>query len=178
MFLKGLIDKFKRRDGLKVLARELVKSTPPVKENRGIATVGCIVDLDKIKDANCLYELVDEFSLRPNAIKIIGYKSYYDKNSPYATPVFSDKDLGWGGKIENGYALEFLSRDYDLLINYYNDPNLLLQLMTVKTKARMKVGFPEVDKNLNDLILATPLSDFKMFTKELRKYLVVLKEIA
>ena len=95
----------------------------------------------------------------------------------YSTPVFSDKDLGWKANIENSYALEFLNREYDLLVNYYTDEKLLLQLMTLKTKARLKVGFGRVDKNLNDLILNTPIKDFQTFKKELRKYLRVLNEI-
>ena len=123
------------------------------------------------------YQFVDDFSLRPNSVKIIGYKNYYDKNSPYATPMFSDKDLGWKGNIENGYALEFLNREYDLLINYYTKEKLLLQLMTVKAKARINVGFGGVDKNLNDLIINTTLEDFKTFKAELKKYLFILNEI-
>jgi hypothetical protein len=41
----------------------------------------------------------------------------------------------------------------------------------------MKVGFKEVDQKLNDLILEIPMSDFKTFKMELKKYLRVLNEI-
>ncbi len=177
MFLKGLKDKFKHKSGLKFLKSELQKPLSLGQRSKGVNSIGCIVDLDSFDSANSFYELQEEFSLRPNAIKIIGYKNYYDKNSPYATPVFSDKDLGWSGTIENSYALEFLSREYDVLINYYDSNNLLMQLMTVKTKARIRVGFAEVDKNLNDLILGVPIKDFNSFKKELKKYLFVLNEI-
>ena len=177
MFIKVLKDKFKVKSGLKHLKEELKKVSPTINRKRGISSVGCIVDLDQFNNADVFYELLEEFSLRPNAVKIIGYKSFYDKNSPYSTPVFSDKDLGWNGAVENSYALEFLNREYDLLINYYTQESLLMQLMTLKAKARIKVGFGEVDENLNDLILNVPIKDFKMFKKELKKYLVVLKEI-
>lgn len=177
MFIKVLKDKFKVKSGLKYLKGELKKTPSTINRKKGISSVGCIVDLDQFNNADVFHELQEEFSLQPNAVKIIGYKSFYDKNSPYATPVFSDKDLGWSGAIENSYALEFLNREYDILINYYTQENLLMQLMTLKTKARIKVGFGEVDKNLNDLILNVPIKDFKMFKKELKKYLVVLKEI-
>ena len=53
----------------------------------------------------------------------------------------------------------------------------MLQLMTVKTQARVKVGFKEVDQKLNDLILEMPIKDFKTFKLELKKYLKVLNEI-
>jgi hypothetical protein len=177
MFFKGLKDKFKHKSGVKFLREELLKPAAAVERSSGITSIGCIVDLDSFNKPELFFEFVDEYKLRPNAVKIIGYKNYYDKNSPYATPVFSDKDLGWKGTIENSYALEFLSREYDILVNYYTADNLLLQLMTVKTQARMKVGFKEVDQKLNDLILEIPMSDFKTFKMELKKYLRVLNEI-
>ncbi len=178
MFFKGIKDKFKHKSAVKFIKEELLKPAAAVERSSGITSIGCIVDLDNFEKPELFFEFVDEYKLRPNAVKIIGYKNYYDKNSPYSTPVFSDKDLGWKGAIENSYALEFLSRDYDLLVNYYNEENLLLQLMTVKTKARVKVGFKEVDQKLNDLILEIPIKDFKTFKLELKKYLKVLNEIA
>ena len=170
-------DKFKRKAGVKFLKATVNKPKKEVQRKNGINSIGCIVNLDTFENANLFYEFIEEFSLRPNAVKIIGYKSFYDKNSPYSIPVFSDKDLGWKGAIENSYALEFLSREYDMLINYYNEENLLLELMTVKTNARVNVGFNEIDKVYNDLILNTSIDNFKVFKKELKKYLKVLNEI-
>lgn len=174
---KGIKDKFKHKSGLKFLKEEFKKPFASVERTKGITSIACLVDLDKFEDANLFYEFVEDFGLRPNAVKIIGYKSYYDKNSPYSTPIFSDKDLGWKGDIENSYVLEFLSREYDMLVNYYTDENLLLHIMSVKTRARVRVGFKEVDPKYNDLILDTPIKDFKIFKQELKKYLKVLNEI-
>ena len=177
MFLKTLKEKLKYKSGLKYLKREINKPNIDLQRSTGIVSVGCIVDLDMFEETSVFYEFLEEFSLAPNAVKIIGYKNFYDKNSPYSTPVFSDKDLGWGGKIENSYALEFLYREYDLLINYYTEDKLLLRLMSLKTKAKIKVGFGEANNNLNDLIFNTFINDFKIFKKELGKYLIALNEI-
>ena len=177
MFLKGLKDKFKYKSGLKYLKEELNSPPEILERSKGIKSVGVIVDLDSFDHAEQFFDFIDDFKLRPNAVKIVGYKSYYDKNSPYATPVFSDKDLGWNGNIENSYALEFLSREYDLLVNYYTADNLMMQLMTIKTKARINVGFAEVDRSFNDLILDIDLRAFSTFKLELKKYLQVMNEI-
>ncbi|MEO1012173.1 MAG: hypothetical protein AAFX53_12755, partial [Bacteroidota bacterium] len=67
--------------------------------------------------------------------------------------------------------------EYDVLVNYFDQENILLQLMSIKTKARIRVGFKEVDQSFNDIILNLPLSDFKIFKMELKKYLHVLNEI-
>ena len=173
----GIKDKVKLRAAKKFLETELKKPITVVERPGGISKIACLVDLDTFNDTNLFFEFIEDYALRPNAINIIGYKSFYDKNSPYATPVFSDKDLGWNGNIENSYVLEFLSRDYDLLVNYYNKDNLLLNLMSLKTNARVRVGFAEVDLHFNDLIINSPIKDFKTFKKELGKYLKVLNEI-
>ena len=175
--IKGIKDKFKYNSSIKFLKKELAKSPPKVEREKGIKAVGCIVDLDSFEDTERFYDFVEDYNLRPNAVKIIGYKSFYDKNSPYSTPVFSDRDLGWNGTIENSYALEFLSREYDLLVNYYTVEHLPIQLMSITTRARLRVGFKEVDRVYNDLILDAPLNDFATFRKELKKYLGVLNEI-
>lgn len=178
MILKGLTDKFKYKSGVKHLKQQLQQPRETVDRPSGIQAIGVIVDLDKFANPELFYELIDAFSLRPNAVKIIGYKRFYDKNSPYSTPVFSDKDLGWNGTIENSYALEFLSREYDLLINYYNEDNLVMQLMSVKSRARMRVGFSGVDPVYNDLILGCDPADFRLFKTEMKKYLALFKELA
>nr|WP_313777831.1 hypothetical protein [[Muricauda] meishanensis] len=144
---------------------------------KGILSVGCVVDTDNFQNAEKFYELIDDFSLRPNAIKIIGYKREYDKNSPYAIQIFSDKDLGWKGEIQNGYVLEFLGKRYDMLINYYDEDNFMMKLLSVKANARIKVGLGSLDPKINDLILNTPLKDFDLFKSELKKYLKVLNEL-
>ena len=177
MFLKGIKDKFKRKSGLKLLKQLAATPLPVTRVSKGIRSLGCIVDLDKFEKSELFFQFQDEFSLQPNAIKIIGYKRFYDKNSPYATPVFSDKDLGWNGEIQNSYALEFLGREYDLLVNYYDEDSLLLNLMSAKTKARLKVGFKEVGPTYNDLMLGMRINDFQLFKKELKKYLGIFKEI-
>ncbi|WP_027075786.1 DUF6913 domain-containing protein [Maribacter antarcticus] len=177
MFLKGIKDKFKQKSGRKFIKKTMQKSPPTSTRKQGVNKVGCIVDLDKFDRADVFYEFLDAFKLQPNAVKIIGYKNYYDKNSPYSNPVFSDKDLGWNGDIKNSYALEFLNREYDVLVNYYDESNLLLNLMSIKTRARLKVGFKQVGPEFNDLMLDTPISNFKIFKSELKKYLGVIKEL-
>ena len=71
MFFKGLQDKFKVKSGIKYLEEELEKPPVPVKREKGITSVACIVDLHHFANAEQFFELIDVFSLRPNAIQII-----------------------------------------------------------------------------------------------------------
>ncbi len=174
MFLRGL----KEKSAYKFLKKRLTEGVPPSGlSRRGIRTIGCIVDTDIFPNTEVFYDLSKEFNLRSNVVKIIGYKSKLDKISPYSIPMFCDKDLGWNGAINSGYTLEFLERDFDLLINYYNEEKLPLMLASVQSKARLKVGFSSVDNELNDLILTIEPKNFNAFKSELKKYLTILKEI-
>jgi hypothetical protein len=177
MSLKGLKSKFKHKSAEKYLRQELKGFPPPVQREAPIGSVAIIVDLERFGQEERFHSLVEVLGLRPNAIRIIGYRAQYDKNSPYATPVFSDKDLGWKGAIENSYVLEFLSREYDLLINYFDEPRLLLQLLSLKVRAGMRIGFPGVNPAFNDLILECPLTEFEVVREEILKYLKLLNKL-
>src|SRR5690606_34076176 len=132
MFIKGFQDKFKVKSGLKFLKGEMERTPVRIDREKGITNVGCIVDVDSFGSPEVFYELIEEFSLRPNAIKIVGYKREHDKNSPYSIQMFTDRDLGWKGQIHNGYVLEFLGRQYDLLSNYYQEDTLMMKLLSVR----------------------------------------------
>ncbi len=173
MILKGL----KEKSAYKYFKKQLAVSRSQKNSKKGIHSLGCIVDLDLVSDTAIFYDLANELNLKANEIKIIGFKETVDKTSPFSIPVFSKKDMSWKGDIKNGYALEFLNNDFDLVINYYIEDKLPLMIMSSKAKAKIKVGFDGVEKELNDLILSDSLNDFSSFKTELFKYLKILKEV-
>lgn len=176
MVFRALQEKLKVNSGRKLLKKLIAQPKAPANRAKGLHTIGCIVDMDNFPDADTFYGLRNDFALRPNGVQIIGYKREYDKTSPFGIQFFTDRDLGWDGQIENGHVTEFLSREYDVLINYYERETLLLKLLTLSTSARLRVGFSEVDHRLNDLILDTTLEEIEAFKLELKKYLTVLGE--
>lgn len=177
MIFKGLTRRFKYNSGQRALRSQLASAQGPVMGKGKVGSIGVIVDLEQFDEADRFQDLARDLGLAPNTVKVIGYRNARIKNSPYTTPVFTDEDLGWKGEIANGYVDEFLQREYDLLVNYYNSDHLLTQLMSTKVKARIKAGFPKVNHALNDLIIGVELSDFDTFRSELKKYLNVLNEL-
>jgi len=71
-------------------------------------------------------------------------------------------------------SLEFISYDYDLLINFFKSNNVLT-LLSSKVNAKFRVGFSSVDSRLNDLIFSEKIKKFKEFDSELIKYLRIIK---
>ena len=51
MFLRGLQDKFKVKSGLKYLKEEMEKPSLPLAREKGITSIGCIVDVDHFANA-------------------------------------------------------------------------------------------------------------------------------
>lgn len=174
MIFKALTEKFKRISGVKYLKQELPKPRELMKKTGGEKRVGIILDLDKFSNPEKFSELNSLLNLQPNSLFLIGYRRSFSKEGTFSTPIFSDRDLGWNGMVENSNALEFTDREYDLLLNYYNENNLLMQLVSIRSKARLKVGFDGLDSDFNDLILLLDPGNFELFKSELKKYLTIL----
>lgn len=177
MIFKAIQGKFKAKSGFKYLENELSKSRFFSNCKKGVSSIGCIIDTNIFPNHEAFNELITDFGLPPNGVKIIGYKKDNITNSIFGVQFCTDKDLGWNGAIESRFVSEFFDKEYDVLINYYTNDKLMLKLMTARTKARIKVGFVSVDTRLNDLIFDIPITNFKVFKTELTKYLKVLNEI-
>ncbi len=174
-----ILKRIKERSARKVLNKLLKQHTPEVKkaDSKESLTIGCIVDVEVMPDVTNMYQLAKAFNLRDNQIKIIGYQDKLDSVSPFAVPMFSEADLGWNGTIKSGYVTEFLNQEFDVLINYYTVQKLPLLLLTAKTKAQLKVGFPVINQELNNLIINVAPTNFEAFVTELKKYTTILKAL-
>ena len=65
----------------------------------------------------------------------------------------------------------YINKPYDLLINYFKEDHPYLQLVSLKAKADFRVGFPQVDNRLNDLMFHVPETDSHLFCKQMNTYL-------
>ena len=84
------------------------------------------------------------------------------------------KSISYTGNLVGKDSLEFISYDYDLLINFFKSGDVLT-LLSSKVNARFRVGFNSVDSRLNDLIFSNKMKKFKEFDSELIKYLKLIR---
>lgn len=84
---------------------------------------------------------------------------------------FDITDFGFRGKIKNKDLKTFLKTDLDLLVNYHKESNYLINTISLKSKAKFKLGLNPQDIAFNDLILDIKLLDFASFKNEAIKYL-------
>ncbi len=64
-----------------------------------------------------------------------------------------------------------------MLICYYKEQVLQLDLITAASKANLKVGISRTDERLYDLIIDVALRDINIFKQELKKYLNILNKL-
>ncbi len=174
MILKG----FKEKSNEKYIDKTL-KNRVVVNSNQKIRQLGILVKSNELIDYNYFKKLTDAMGVDSGKVAIIAFAD--DKveraEEDKTFPVYSPKDLGWNGAINNKTLKHFVNADFDLLISYYTEDNIFLKLITTASKAKFKVGLSQVDERLNDLIIKTELSNFKIFKKELLKYLNTLNKI-
>lgn len=160
------------------LNRNIKRSIANLNDNRKdfklpILKVGCIIDTNLDVDYFQILELVEKIGLKQKDVKIISY-SDTAFNDPFSKMRISKDSINFYGKIVSADANEFISYDYDLLINYFGD-NEILTLISSKTNSNFRVGYSESNKNINDIMFSNFFNNFEKFSNELIKYLKFLK---
>jgi carboxypeptidase C (cathepsin A) len=160
------------------LNRNIKRSISNLNDNRKefklpILKVGCIIDTNLDIDYFQILELMEKIGLKQKDVKIISY-SDTAFNDPFSKMRISKDSINFYGKIVSADANEFISYDYDLLINYFGD-NEILTLISSKTNSNFRVGYSESNKNINDIMFSNFFNNFEKFSNELIKYLKFLK---
>lgn len=160
------------------LNRNIKRSIENLNDNRKdfelpILKVGCIIDTNLDVDYFQILELIEKIGLKQTDVKIISY-SDTAFNDPFSKMRISKDSINFYGKIVSADANEFISYDYDLLINYFGD-NEILTLISSKTNSNFRVGYSKSNNNINDIIFSSFFNNFEKFSNELIKYLKFLK---
>ena len=79
--------------------------------------------------------------------------------------------------MHNQSASEFLDKDFDVLVGYYEGMHEFLDALISQSNAKFKVGFAGGDKRLFDLLISVKPNEIDAFKIELKKYLRILKKM-
>ena len=139
--------------------------------NGNISKVGCVIDMDVVKDVEPLLQLVKYYNLRPENYIFLGYRQKSQQTHSNGIPFLTDKEISWQGKIRNYHADRLSEQEYDVLINYFNEPKLPLLLLSSSIKAKLRIGFQGIDEKFNDIIVNCKLEEETIFTAEVKKVL-------
>nr|WP_244160772.1 hypothetical protein [Flavobacterium defluvii] len=140
-----------------------------------IQTVGLLVDESNFRYSKELIQELIANGIVSENIKIAVYRRKFKKKKTYSRPTFGKKHINWRGHISEDFLNEFIETEFDLLISYYDVESPILMLITSKSKAKFKVGFASVDQKLNRWMINTTMAEYRLFIKELFKYLKSIK---
>ncbi|NER17620.1 DUF6913 domain-containing protein [Spongiivirga citrea] len=175
MFLEALKKKTSQNFLKKALSRDDIKTNY---ESTGIHKVGCIVDAESFSDFEAFSRLANSIDLPNFNLNLICYHSDPKMHANFDKTMFSEADFGWNGRLKHFALQHFAENPMDLLINYFDNPDLLgPQLIAAQSQAAFRVGFEGIDKRLNDLVISTDIKNYDSFESELLKYLSILKII-
>ena len=146
-------------------------------EAKVIKKLGVLAELSLIQTYDFTARLSQEFNLEPEDLKICLFDQAGKEPITDGYRYCSDKDFGFFGKIKSEMLNKFVSRDFDLLINYC-DPKLLFpKVIMLRSRANMRAGFEDEANFFNDISIKVPGNDIDGFNNELLKYLRILKLI-
>ena len=140
-----------------------------------IQTIGLLIDESDFRHSKALIEELVLNGINFERIKIVVYRNKFKGKKIYSFPTFTKKHVDWKGKSNIDFLTEFIETEFDLLISYYDVQKPILKLITNQSKARFKVGFTSIDKNINRWMIDTALENYKLFVFELFKYLKSIK---
>ncbi|MFK7746909.1 MAG: hypothetical protein AB8B65_00830 [Kordia sp.] len=169
MFLKGL----QYKSAQKALTKKLRNTATKEVNTKTIQTVGVIVNADVTENFEHIIK-----TLQLNVVvDVLCYHKNFQKTRQVTYPVFYEKDFGWKGKPKTTELKEFLDKPYDLLISYYSDDLVPLQLASGLQKATFKVGIAGSSQEIHDVIIQTKEDEIATFAKELHTYLHILNKL-
>ena len=148
------------------------------KENRNkpkkIKTLACIVDPSLSISVDNFIDLSHSINLQEKDLKIITFQENRNSFNVFSSMNITPSCVTYFGNLDGKDSLEFISFEYDMLINFFKS-NKFLTLLSSKTKANFRVGFDSVNSDLNDLIFSEKLKKYSEFKYELIKYLKMIK---
>jgi hypothetical protein len=142
-----------------------------------IKTVGLLIDESCFSEVNLLINELRLNGILEEGIEVIVYRDRLKQSKSISQAIFSSKALNWNTTIDNADANNFVNKEFDLLISYYDVDKAILLVVTHHSKAQFKVGFAAIDKRFNDLMIDTNAENYKVFTHELFRYLRILNKI-
>ncbi len=136
--------------------------------------MGIILEAEEGDLLDPFLKLKEDLNFTDEDIQILICRKKGAKNDIFEYPSVSVKDVNWNGRISEE-ASAFLNASFDVLISFTAENNKMADFLVEVSRAKLKVGRKKMDRNgIFDLNIFAELSEPKIFTTELKKYLPIL----
>ncbi|MDP5200524.1 hypothetical protein [Flavobacterium sp. DG2-3] len=142
---------------------------------KNVQTIGLLIDESNFDHSEALIKELTLQGIAFENIKVVAYREKFKEKETYSRATFGKKHISWRGETTEVFLNEFINSEFDLLLSYYNVEDVFIMLVTSKSKAKFKVGFSNVNQDLNRWMISTELGNYKLFVSELFRYLKNIK---
>jgi len=140
-----------------------------------IRSVGVVADVDLFRIYDFTGKLITSFGLAPNQVQLaLLDPSGKDRGNLDAPEAFGEESFGLYGKVKNPALEEFLSKEFDLLINYSSTEWVFTEVILAHSRAKLKAGFDADNRGWQDISVKVPVNNMDTFHDELVKYLKIM----
>ena len=171
-----ILKAFKEKSNRKYI-NTLLETPKKVSSSQKIKNVAVLLNASEFNDFETFMNYFKALELSSPKHKVIAFTHDDKFESSQWEAYFSPKDFGWKGKINNIDLQAFIDENYDVLICYYKNDVLELDMITAASKSKFKVGLSRKDERLYDLIIDVKPKEINTFKEELKKYLNILNKI-
>ena len=171
-----ILKAFKEKSNQKYI-NKLLSSRKSMVNNKKVNTIAVLLNVDEFDDFEAFRAYFKELQFLSPTHRLIASSSNDKLELNHWETLYSPKDFGWKGKLNNIDLKNFIQEDFDVLISYYRQGGLELDMITTLSKANFKVGLSRNDERLYDLIIDLDPKQMNIFKKEFKKYLNILNKI-
>jgi hypothetical protein len=170
------LEKLKEQCLYKIFQRKLHKthdSRTPVFDK--INSVAILTTADLSSELDIVNEIKSTFKSVKD-IHIYAFRKF-NESDLITSEHFTEKDFNWIGKVKDPSLKSFLETPFDVLIGYFNEKNLYIELAALESNATFKIGFAKVNAKLYDLVVNEDPKNMDSFIEVIKKYLELLHKI-
>ena len=168
--IANLVLRFKRREKLSELVKKSKKNSPSFK------TLLIIIPEEVKLDEQLLFDFALNYKILLENITVV-VVSKKEIEMPELKIKnrfnFSRTKIGFWGSIPNEWQPLF-NKSYDLLLNFFNQSSVFIELVSASFNAQYRMGFSTVDSRLNDILFTLETSDNHQFLSECSIYVNAL----
>ena len=165
-FLKDILLSFKLKKNLKTLQSQKKKEITSFKS---ILIIVYENDLDE--DFLLLFVENLKISIKNVYIIVLNQNKIDLTETRFKKKIYISKDeISMTGDIkkETNY---FFNRKYDLLVNFFDQKEILSELISSKCFSKLRIGFSKANPQINDIVFNFGMNEKKTFLSESINYL-------
>ena len=165
-FLKDILLSFKLKKNLKALQNQKKKKITSFKS---ILIIVYENDLDE--DFLLLFAENLKISINNVYIIVLNQNKIDLTETRFKRKIHISKDeISMTGDIKKDINY-FFNRKYDLLVNFFDQKEILSELISSKCFSKLRIGFSKANPQINDIVFNFGMNDKKTFLSESMNYL-------